>query len=269
MTGDGTDDDNAGSSGGDGGLSAGGGGPSGGRDESSGGGDEWSSDGEVSSESELSNEGNLSSEAGLLGGARTLLRRLSRPPSSLVTVVVYVDDEAVRAGLDELGAASSIVVALDREVEKRLASFAALSELTSRLALSYLERIRHAIASLTFESGVVLTTRGYLAHMVVEDDPVRFGADREVPVIGTLPDFRKGRPPQDLLSRVVKATRRGFEQIRAVPDDVWAGYVLCVTGHVHAGVDDAARLESSVVDSLVRFGWVLRQVDLRYGLTPG
>lgn len=237
MTGDSPDDENAGTSVGGDGLSAGG--------------DE------------------VSGEGGVLGGARTLFRRLIRPPSTPGTAAVNVDDEAVRAGLDQLGAAGPIVIALDQEVEKRLASFGALSELTSRLALSYLERIRHPIASLTFESGVVLTTRGYLAQMAVEDDPARFGADREVPVIGTLPDFRKGRPPQDLLNRVVKATRRGFDQIRAVPDDVWAGYVLCATGHVHADADEVARLDPSVVDSLVRFGWVLRQVDLRYGLTPG
>ncbi|MDQ2724387.1 MAG: hypothetical protein M3Y36_02665 [Actinomycetota bacterium] len=211
----------------------------------------------------------MSGGDGLRGGAKSLLRRLSRPSSTLGTVAVNVDDDAVRTGLDQLGDAGPLVVALDQEVERRLATFGALSELTSRLALSYLERIRHPIASLTFESGVVLTTRGYLAHMAVEDDSVRFGAGGEVPVIGTLPDFRKGRPPQDLLNRVVKATRRGFEQIRAVPDDVWTGYVLSVTGRIHAGDNEGALLDSSVVDSLLRFGWVLRQVDLRYGLTSG
>ena len=161
-----------------------------------------------------------------------------------------------------------LVIALDHEVEQRLASFGTLSELTSGLALSYLERIRHPISSLTFESGVVLTTRGYLAHLAVEDDPARFGAGLEVPIIGTLPDFRKGRPPQDLLSRVVKATRRGFEQIRAVPDDVWSGYVLCVTGRLHAGGDDDTLLDSSVVDSLLRFGWVLRRSTCATGSLP-
>ncbi|MDQ6783112.1 MAG: hypothetical protein M3063_06665 [Actinomycetota bacterium] len=165
--------------------------------------------------------------------------------------------------------AGSVATALDRTVEDRLASFGALSDLTSQLALSYLERIRHPIKALTFESGVSLTARGYLAHMAVEDDPVRFGAGAEVPIIGTLPDLRKGRPPQDLLNRVIKATRRGFEQIRAVPEGVWAGYVLCVAGHTHAGGDPGDLLDPSVVDSLVRFGWVLRQVDLRYGLIPG
>lgn len=211
----------------------------------------------------------MTGDRGFGDGPKSLRQRLSRRSSTVGTVAVTVGEEDVRAGLDQLGSAGPIVVALDREVERRLASFGTLSDLTSRLALSYLERIRHPIPSLTFESGVVLTTRGYLAHMVVEDDPVRFGAGREVPIIGTLPDFRKGRPPQDLVTRVVKATRRGFEQIRAVPEDVWGGYVLCATGHVHAGGEDGALLASSVVDSLLRFGWVLRQVDLRYGLTPG
>jgi hypothetical protein len=206
---------------------------------------------------------------GLVGGALSLFRRLSRSPSTVGTAAVPLDDEAVRAGLDELGDAVPMVAALDLEVEKRLATFGTLSDLTSRLALSYLERIRHPISSLTYESGVVLTTRGYLAHMVVEDDPLRFGAGPEVPIIGTLPDFRRGRPPQDLLNRVVKATRRGFEQIRAVPEDVWAGYLLCVTSHAHASGAGDALLDSAVVDSLLRIGWVLRQVDLRYGLTPG
>ncbi|MDQ6840698.1 MAG: hypothetical protein M3137_20765 [Actinomycetota bacterium] len=204
---------------------------------------------------------------GLLG-ARSLLRRLYRSPT-LGTVEATVDEEAVRSGLDALGDAGPVATALDRGVEDRLGSFGALSELTSQLALSYLERIRHPIGSLTFETGVALTTRGYLAHMMIEDDPVRFGAGVEVSIIGTLPDLRKGRPPQDLLNRVVKATRRGFEQIRAVPADVWTGYVLAVVGHTHADVGDAPLLDSAVVDSLLRFGWVLRQVDLRYDLAPG
>ncbi|MDQ2729301.1 MAG: hypothetical protein M3Y91_15900 [Actinomycetota bacterium] len=238
-----------------------------GRDRSDGGGGDRSGGDRSGGGDELEEPG--PGAGGLRGGATSFLRRLSRPSSTLGTVAVNIDEEEVRAGLDQLGDAGAHVEALDHDVERRLASFGALSELTSRLALSYLERIRHPIASLTFESGVVLTTRGYLAHMAVEDDSARFGAGREVPVIGTLPDFRRGRPPQDLLNRVVKATRRGFEQIRAVPDDVWAGYVLCVTGRIHAGGDDGALLDSSVVDSLLRFGWVLRQVDLRYGLTPG
>lgn len=206
---------------------------------------------------------------------RAFLGRFNRPSPTLGTVEVAVDPAAVRAGLADRGDAGMRAKKLDRWVEEKLAGASCLSNLTAGLALSYLERIRHPLAALTLEGGVTITTRGYLAHMAVEEDPTAYGAGIEVTILGNLPDLRKGRPPQDLLNRVVKATRRGFEEIRAVPDDVWQGYLLCVTGHAHAtggpcaGTGDVvALLDVSVVEGLVRFGWVLRQVDLRYGQSP-
>jgi hypothetical protein len=79
-----------------------------------------------------------------------------------------------------------------------------------------------------------------------------------IPVLGTLPE----RPPADLLLRVVKATRRSFETIRAVDGPTWEALVTIVAAR--AGAD----LERGLVDGLLRFGWVLRQVDLAYGAQP-
>ena len=92
-----------------------------------------------------------------------------------------------------------------------------------------------------------------------------------MPVARTLPPLRRGSPPQDLLTRVVKATRRSFEAIRAVPEPVWDGFVRGLTSRAHDRTPDADPsdlLAPAVVDGLARFGWVLRQVDLHYGLQP-
>ena len=86
-----------------------------------------------------------------------------------------------------------------------------------------------------------------------------------------LPPLRRGHPPQDLLTRVVKATRRRFPRIRAVPEPVWDAFVRDLSRRVHdrtPDADPADLLALAVVDGLARFGWVLRQVDLRYGLRP-
>lgn len=210
-----------------------------------------------------------------MSGVRSFLARINRPSPTVGTTDARVDPPAVAAGLAQLGPAGANAAALDAWVEEHLRSFTALSELTSQLALAYLDRIRHPLVSLGLETGVTLTTRGYLAHLGVEADPLAFGASTEIPVIGTLPDLRRGRPPQDLLSRVVKASRRHFDAIRAVPDDVWSGFVLCSIGRTHeamaagTGEDESRAIDRTVVDGLLRFGWVLRQVDLRYGLSPG
>jgi hypothetical protein len=50
---------------------------------------------------------------------------------------------------------------------------------------------------------------------------------------------------------------------------VWEGYVLLLTRRVHRSTPDADQLVAmDVVDGLARFGWVLRQVDIRYNLEP-
>jgi hypothetical protein len=202
------------------------------------------------------------------GGARGRLGRRLRRPLGVVDARLGRRDLAERlAGLGESG---RLARDLDRAVEVAMAAVAGLSPLTSPLAVTYLERIRQALEDLSLESGAYVTARGYVAHLVVEADPGAFGA-ADVPVLGTLPEPRRGRPPQDLLGRVVKASRRGFERIRAVDDGVWEGFVACATYRVHER--DAVRGEGSyadptVIDGLVRFGWVLRQVDLRYGMEP-
>lgn len=178
-----------------------------------------------------------------------------------------------RADLDKylktLGTDGEVARDLDREVDREMTRVTSLSGLTSPLAVSYMERLGRPIPSLTPEIGVLLVGRTYVAHMAVEADPGRFGAP-DVPVLGTLPPLKKGRPPQDLLSRVVKVSRgRTFPPLCALTPATWDGFVRCLTKRAH----DAARPDSDlvspdVVDGVARFAWILRQVDLSYGLSP-
>lgn len=173
------------------------------------------------------------------------------------------------AYLKTLGRDGEVARDLDRQTDVAMATVASLSALTSPLAVSYMDRLSRPIPSLTPEVGVQIVGRTYVAHMVVEADPGRFGAP-DVPVHGALPPLKHGRPPQDLLSRVVKASRgRSFPPICALDPAAWDGFVRCLTKRAHdmalAG-DGLVAVE--VVDGLARFAWVLRQVDLHYGLEP-
>jgi hypothetical protein len=174
----------------------------------------------------------------------------------------------VESRLEALGADGAVARDLDKTVDREMAKVTALSSLTSALAVQYMERLARPIPSLTPALGVQLVGRTYLAHTVVESDPGRFGAV-DIPVWGTLPPLRNGRTPQDLLSRVVKVSRgRTFPPICALAPPAWEGFVLCLTGRAHdmASGDDFVATE--VVDGVARFAWVLRQVDLHYGLEP-
>jgi hypothetical protein len=154
-------------------------------------------------------------------------------------------------------------------VDAAVGTVSSLSTLTAPLALQYLDRLARPIPTLTPETGVQIVSRSYLAHMVTEHDPGAFGAS-EVAIVD-LPPLRRGYPPQDLLTRVVKASRRRFPRLRAVPEPVWDAFVRDLTGRIHDRTPDADPsdlLAPAVVDGLARFGWVLRQVDLRYGLQP-
>ncbi len=192
-----------------------------------------------------------------------------------------VDEAAVTARLGELGDDGAAAHRLDLAAVEVMADVRSLSQLSSPLAVDYLERIQRPISTLDLGVGAFITTRGYAAHMVIESDPDAYGA-ADIPVLGTLPPLRRGRPPSDLLTRVVKATKRGFVGIRAVNDGVWDGFVLATVWRVHdqgaggaegdgaSGTKEggAVYLAPAVVDGLVRFGWVLRQVDLHYGVEP-
>ncbi|MGI8492216.1 MAG: hypothetical protein ACR2KC_03515 [Acidimicrobiales bacterium] len=143
-----------------------------------------------------------------------------------------------------------------------------MSELTTSVALDYLDRLARPLRALTPAAGVRVTTRGYLAHVAVEATPAAYGVDagRGLSILGTLPALnRHGQAPRDLATRVVKATRRNFAAIRALPEPVWDGFVEAV---VHEEEAREVGFDSAVVEGLLRFGWVLRQVDLHYGLTP-
>jgi len=195
-----------------------------------------------------------------------VLRRIRQ---QMMAQVQRVDQAALDAHLARLGRDGPAARRLDAAVDEALASVLSLSELTAPVALGYIERLARPIPALTPELGAVGVTRPYVAHLVVERDPAAFGAT-DVPVLGTLPPLRHNRPPADLTSRVVKATRRGFELIRAVPASVWDGFVYATAAHLHdqASAGAGPFLEVAVVDGLARFGWVLRQVDLHYGLEP-
>jgi hypothetical protein len=180
-----------------------------------------------------------------------------------------VDDAALDVYLGHLGEEGDRARRLDLEVDALMPTVAALSSLTSALALDYIERLERPVPALTPTSGVQIVSRSYVAHAVVEADPTTFGAG-SVPVLNTLPPLRRGgAPPQDLLTRVVKASRRKFPGIRAVSEAVWEGYVRCLArrAHDHDGPGQEM-LAVEVVDGLARFGWVLRQVDIHYGLEP-
>lgn len=201
----------------------------------------------------------------LTGWTRSSRREGERLP--LGAAAGEVDEGALGARLDELGADGALAARLDQAAETELQSLQALSELTASLSLTYLERIGRPLVALDLDVGVYVVTRGYAAHLAVEADAAAYGA-RDIPVLGTLP---KRRPPSDLLNRLVRVTRRGFENVRAVNDGVWEGLVVATTHRVHergpAGTEEG-HLDPVVVDSLLRFGWVLRQVDLHYGLEP-
>jgi hypothetical protein len=151
---------------------------------------------------------------------------------------------------------------LDEAVDELMPRLTSLSPLTSHLAADYIDRIARPFPALSGPVGALVMARAYAAHLAVEADPPRFGAV-DVPVLGTLPGLRRnGSPPQDLLLRVVKATRKGFELIRAVSTPVWDGFVHCLADRVEVDVPVAS------IEGLARVGWVLRQVDIHYGLSP-
>jgi len=195
-------------------------------------------------------------------------REASKRVSAVPQADQRVDAAAVDAFLASLGRDGPYARELDAAVDTALGSIRSLSVLTEPLALDYLERQARPIPDLSPEQGAQIIARAYAAHLATEDDPPRFGA-RDVPVLGTLPPLRKGSPPQGLLVRVVKASRRDFELIRAVPAPVWQGFVRILTRRTHDLVPEGEGLVPIVVvDGLARVGWVLRQVDIHYGLSP-
>jgi hypothetical protein len=179
-----------------------------------------------------------------------------------------IDSKTSEDRLAALGPDAGIARRLDESAGRFAATIVSLSPLTAGLAIDYIDRLARPIPSLTPAAGVELVTRSYAAHLAVEQDPQAFGA-ADVPVLGTLPPLRHGRPPQDILSRAVKASRRNFPAIRAVSAPVWEGFVVLLTGRLHERVaDDDDLVAPEVVDGLARFGWVLRQVDIHYDLSP-
>jgi hypothetical protein len=189
---------------------------------------------------------------------------------TVAPAVERVDSASLDAYLAGLGVDAAWACRLIEAVEVAMGSVASLSSLTAPLALDYLDRLARPIPTLSLGTGVQIVSRSYVAHLVTEDRPDAYGAT-DVPVLGTLPPLRRGSPPQDLLTRVVKATRRNFELIRAVSTPVWDGFVRDLTRRAHEqtpAANPAELLALPVVDGLARFGWVLRQVDLHYGLAP-
>jgi hypothetical protein len=198
------------------------------------------------------------------------LARLRKPSLTVAPAVERVGSASLDAYLAGLGVDAAWARRLVEAVEVAMGSVVSLSSLTAPLALDYLDRLARPIPTLSVGTGVHTVTRSYVAHLVTEGDPGAFGAT-DVPVLGTLPPLRRGSPPQDLLTRVVKASRRNFELIRAVSTPVWDGFVRDLIRRAHDETPDAGPAEllaPPVIDALARFGWVLRQVDLHYGMEP-
>jgi hypothetical protein len=166
---------------------------------------------------------------------------------------------------------------LTKRVSQRLSNVVELSPLTSELTVAYVERVASPMSAMSLPAGARLIARGYLAQMLIEEDPAGFGVD-DIPVWGTLPPLRHGRPPQDLLTRVVKTSRRHFATVCCLSPDAWDAFVVATTAQVHAealsntpggeDLEGAGVLAPELVDGLLRTGWLLRQVDLAYGLEP-
>lgn len=184
-----------------------------------------------------------------------------------------VDRAAEKARLAELGDDGARARFLDSAVDQVLGELRGLSPLTAPLAMSYLDRIARPLTAMDLGSAVHLTTRGYAAHLVVEERGGEIGI-QTVPVVSGLPAMKRGAPPQDLLTRVVKITRRNFDTVRAVTWGTWEGLLVITARRTHAGRRPGPdktlppALDVSVIDALLRFGWVLRQVDLYYGFAP-
>ncbi len=178
-----------------------------------------------------------------------------------------IDRKAADDLLAALGADEENARRLDASAAINTETILSLSQLTADLALDYIDRLVRPISSLTPQAGVDIVTRAYAAHLAVEQEPGSYGAV-DVPVLA-LPQPRHGRPPQDLLTRAVKASRRRFPAVRAVNEPVWHGFVVLLTMRIHEAAQDGGELVSGeVVDGLARFGWVLRQVDIHYKLEP-
>jgi hypothetical protein len=178
-----------------------------------------------------------------------------------------------KARLEALGEDGERARFLDTAVDRMLEQLRGLSPLTAPLAMAYLDRIARPLTAMDIGSAVHLTTRGYAAHLVVEERGGEIDIET-IPVLSGLPAMKHGAPPQDLLIRVVKLARRNFDTLRAVSWGTWEGLVVITARRTHAGrrrgADDTLppALDVAVIDALLRFGWVLRQVDLYYGFAP-
>lgn len=181
----------------------------------------------------------------------------------------------VRAAEELAGAEGVAVRRLNGRIENRLGAVVELSWLTSQLTVAYVERVATPMSAMSLPTGARLIARGYLAQLLIEEEPHTFGVD-DIPILGTLPALRHGRPPQDLLTRVVKASRRHFDTLCCLSPQGWEAFVIATTAAVHAealggGLADeegAGVLAPELVDGLLRTGWLLRHVDLAYGLEP-
>ena len=166
---------------------------------------------------------------------------------------------------------------LNQRVGRRLADVVELSPLTSELTVAYVERVAGPMSAMSLPAGARLIARGYLAQLVIEEDPSAFAIE-DIPVWGALPPLRHGRPPRDMLTRVIKASRRHFAMVCCLSPEAWEAFVVATTAEVHAealsgtpggqDLEGAGLLAPELVDGMLRTGWLLRQVDLAYGLGP-
>jgi hypothetical protein len=192
--------------------------------------------------------------------------RLSREPVRPVQRRFRSSDLAL--ALKQLGRDGPLARKLDLASEDLFRRTVSLSPLSEPLAQDYIARLARPVPALTNPVGVCVVYRSYLAHRCVELDPEQYGV-KEIPVLGTLRPLRRGRPPQNLLSEVVKASRSSFEPLLALSVPAWRGFVSCLVKRAHdLAPDDQSFVDPAVVEGLARFGWVLRQADLHYHQLP-
>lgn len=203
-----------------------------------------------------------------MAGAGLKLRR--DPPERHKRLLGSAPERLAAPSPDTL--AGDVATRLFQRVEGTLVLLQSLSPLTEPLALGYVERVGAPMAAMPLAAGARVVVEGYLAHRELERSPADFGIT-DIPVHGGFPPLnRHGRPPQDLLTRVVKVTRRHFTEVCALTPEEWEALVATVTAAVHDRAGEATEgkglLAPVLVEGLLRTGWVLRQVDLAYGFEP-
>jgi hypothetical protein len=170
------------------------------------------------------------------------------------------------ARLRQLGQSGARGRALHKAALRRIAALRTLTPVSTSVALRYAERVARPLAALDEVAATEIVLLGYAAHQLVEEQPDAYGVD-DIPVLGALPKA----PPRDLANRVLRASRKDFAVLCALSPETWESFSACSLATAQRRPDrpeGPGHVSADVVDGLLRFGWILRQADLYYGLNP-